>query len=67
MERVRMPRPVGAMQGVDLLRTDRVTSPMRRPVHVLTLFVCGVAVLLSGGVVPAFVVRASMAKEEARR
>jgi hypothetical protein len=62
-----MLRPVGAMRGVDLLRTDRVASPMRRPVHVLTLFVCGAAVLLSVVVDPAFAVRVSVAEDEAKR
>jgi RHS repeat-associated protein len=42
--------PVGAMQGVDLLRTDRVASPMRRSVCMLALFVCGFAVFLTVGV-----------------
>jgi RHS repeat-associated protein len=48
-----MLRPVGAMQGVDLLRTGQVASPVRRSVRVLALLVCGVAALLIVGVAPA--------------
>ena len=49
-----MLRPVGAMQGVDLLRTDRVASPVWRSVRMLALLVCCVAALLSVGVASAF-------------
>jgi hypothetical protein len=48
-----MRRPVGATQGVDLLRTDRVTSPMWRSVRVLVLIVCCVAALWGLGDVAA--------------
>src|ERR1700727_2359303 len=59
-----MLRPAGAMQGVDLLRTDRVaSSAMWRSVRVLAVLVCGVAVLLSVGGAPAFGGRVSKAEE----
>src|SRR5580700_1882513 len=64
MERVRMFELVGSMQrAVDLLRMDRVASPMRRSVRVLAVLVCGVAMLLVGGVGSASAYKPSSTEE----